>query len=153
MILYHGSNVEASEPRLLRIQRDLDFGKGFYTTSDLGQAESWAKRVFRIRGTGRPLVSCYEVGEAAIDALNVLRFEKPDRSWLDYVAANRRDEQLPEEWDLVIGPVANDQTFPTLLLYLDGYWRYHQEAIQNAYADIDSLLATGKHIQPPTPST
>lgn len=27
----------------------------------------------------------------------------------------------------------------------DGYWQYHQEAIQNAYADIDSLVSTGKH--------
>lgn len=27
----------------------------------------------------------------------------------------------------------------------DGYWQYHQEAIQNAFADIDSLAATGKH--------
>ncbi|MCR5755650.1 MAG: DUF3791 domain-containing protein [Acetatifactor sp.] len=27
----------------------------------------------------------------------------------------------------------------------DGYWQYHQEAIQNAYTDIDSLMATGKH--------
>ena len=28
---------------------------------------------------------------------------------------------------------------------LDGYWQYHQEAIQNAFADIDCLLATGEH--------
>lgn len=27
----------------------------------------------------------------------------------------------------------------------DGYFQYHQEAIQNAYADIDSLVTTGKH--------
>ena len=27
----------------------------------------------------------------------------------------------------------------------DGYWQYHQEAIQNAYTDIDSLAATGQH--------
>lgn len=27
----------------------------------------------------------------------------------------------------------------------DGYWGYHQEAIQNAYMDIDSLMTTGKH--------
>ena len=26
-----------------------------------------------------------------------------------------------------------------------GYWQYHQEALQNAYADIDSLVATGRH--------
>lgn len=29
----------------------------------------------------------------------------------------------------------------------DDYWKYSQEAIQNAYADIDSLVATGRHIQ------
>ena len=27
----------------------------------------------------------------------------------------------------------------------DGYFQYHQEAIENAYEDIDSLLATGRH--------
>ena len=27
----------------------------------------------------------------------------------------------------------------------DGYWAYHQEPIQNAYADVESLIATGKH--------
>ena len=27
----------------------------------------------------------------------------------------------------------------------DGYWGYHTEAIENAYEDIDSLLACGKH--------
>ena len=37
MILYHGSNVIVREPPLLKIRRDLDFGKGFYTTSDFQQ--------------------------------------------------------------------------------------------------------------------
>jgi len=27
----------------------------------------------------------------------------------------------------------------------DGYWEYHVERIENAFADIDSLLATGNH--------
>ena len=27
----------------------------------------------------------------------------------------------------------------------DGYWNYHTERLENAYADIDSLIATGKH--------
>ena len=30
----------------------------------------------------------------------------------------------------------------------DYYFVYHQEALTNAYQDIDSLLATGKHIYP-----
>lgn len=27
----------------------------------------------------------------------------------------------------------------------EGYFQYHQEALQNAYRDIDSLVATGEH--------
>ena len=27
----------------------------------------------------------------------------------------------------------------------DGYFGYHQEALQNAFMDIDSLMETGKH--------
>lgn len=27
----------------------------------------------------------------------------------------------------------------------DGYWEYHQEALQNAFMDIDSLMSSGKH--------
>ena len=33
----------------------------------------------------------------------------------------------------------------------DGYLQYHQERIENAYDDIDSLLATGQHLQPSLP--
>ena len=28
----------------------------------------------------------------------------------------------------------------------DGYFQYHQERLENAYDDIDSLIATGKHL-------
>lgn len=121
MILYHGSNIEVKSPRLLKNQRNLDFGKGFYTTSDFAQASSWAKRTARIRGTGTPCVTCFNLPDQKIKDLNVLRFHQPDLSWLEYVAANRKGTTSPENWDLVIGPVANDQTFPTLLLYLDGF--------------------------------
>lgn len=27
----------------------------------------------------------------------------------------------------------------------DGYWEYHQEALENAFKDIDSLASTHKH--------
>lgn len=27
----------------------------------------------------------------------------------------------------------------------DGYWQYHQEAIQNAYIDIDNLITSNQH--------
>ena len=32
MVLYHGSNVEVKEPRILKPSHALDFGSGSYTT-------------------------------------------------------------------------------------------------------------------------
>ena len=121
MILYHGSNVSVEEPLLLKVQRSLDFGKGFYTTSDFEQAKKWAQRATRIRAEGAPLVTCYEIQDSDIKNLNVLRFEKPDEKWLEFVAANRKNVLKENNCDLIIGPVANDQTFPTIILYLDGF--------------------------------
>jgi hypothetical protein len=123
MMLYHGSNIEIRDPKLLKIQRSLDFGKGFYTTSSFEQAEKWAKRTVLIRASGKAVVSCYSVDEDALSKLKILRFSSPDSIWLDYVVKNRKNINMnaADEYDLIIGPVANDQTFPTILLYLDGY--------------------------------
>lgn len=122
MILYHGSNIEVREPQLLKIQRELDFGKGFYTTSDLAQASNWAQRTAKRRGSGQPVVSVYEIDDASFDSLKVLRFDSANVAWLRYVAANRKGIAPSEDWDIVIGPVANDQTMPTITLFLDGFY-------------------------------
>lgn len=50
-----------------------------------------------------------------------MRFNIPNKLWLDYVAKNRRGKFENIDYDLVIGPVANDDTFPTILLYIDEY--------------------------------
>ena len=125
MILYHGSNVGVKKPELLKVQRALDFGKGFYTTTDLDQAGKWAKRTaLRLKQTDA-FVTVYEIADEAFDSLHVLRFEKPDSDWLRYVAGNRSGTAEENVWDIVCGPVANDQTMPVIDLYLDG--RYDEE--------------------------
>ena len=122
MVLYHGSNVEVREPRLLKIQRDLDFGKGFYTTSDLDQASKWAKRTAMRMRQLEALVSVYDVNEEKLLSLRVLRFDRPDQEWLRFVAANRKGTAPVDQWDLVCGPVATDQTMPVIDLFLDGMY-------------------------------
>ena len=122
MLLYHGSNVEVREPRLLKIQRDLDFGRGFYTTSDFDQASKWAKRTAMRLGQQQAFVSVYEVGEEKLLSLNVLRFGRPDKDWLRFVVANRKGIAPTDQWDLICGPVANDQTMPVIDLFLDGMY-------------------------------
>ncbi len=122
MILYHGSNLEVREPRLLKTQRELDFGKGFYTTSDLEQASNWAYRTVKRRGSGNPVVTVYDIDDQALTDLCVLRFACADAQWLRYVASNRRGTADADPYDVVIGPVANDRTMPTIMLFLDGFY-------------------------------
>jgi hypothetical protein len=120
MILYHGSDVRVAAPKLLKNQRTLDFGKGFYMTSDLDQATKWAKRTAaRLRRT-EAFVSVYRADDEELSQLRVLRFHNPDVYWLRFVVANRTGRTLDEDWDVVAGPVADDQTATAIDLFLDG---------------------------------
>ena len=65
MILYHGSNVKVSQPKILNAERALDFGVGFYTTTDRAQAERWARRVAARNASERMIVNIYELEERA----------------------------------------------------------------------------------------
>lgn len=63
MIVYHGSNMVVDHPRLVRQNRTLDFGYGFYTTFNKDQAVNFAEKVTARRETGIPCVSIYETAE------------------------------------------------------------------------------------------
>lgn len=121
MLLYHGSNVCVESPRLFRADRRADFGPGFYLTSSREQASRWSQLVTKRRGVGLPLVSVFEYDEQASDSLEVLQFEGTTVEWLAFVGANRRGDRT-KGYDLVIGPVADDNTMPTLRLYFAGIY-------------------------------
>ena len=129
MVLYHGSSVEVKEPMLLKLQRELDFGKGFYTTTDLEQATKWAKRIAKRRGVDKAFVTVYEVDSEEINKLRLLSFDLPNAEWLDFVVKNRKGEFIAENWDVISGPVADDQTAQVIDLYLDGLYD-EEEAIR-----------------------
>ncbi len=122
MFLYHGSNVVVEKPRLISPKRLLDFGAGFYLTSDLEQARKWASRTTLLREEGQAVVSVYDVYEKELQMLAVLLFDSPNREWLRYVAANRMGRQTDTQYDVIIGPVANDQVIRTVNNYLNGYF-------------------------------
>ena len=70
MILYHGSNVTVSKPKLVEQNRYLDFGFGFYTTTNKAQAISFADKVTKRRKSGERTVSIYEIDEGTAFAVN-----------------------------------------------------------------------------------
>lgn len=121
MILYHGSNVIVLEPRLIRQNRFLDFGPGFYTTTNKAQAISFADKVTRRRREGSRSVSIYEVdSEKAFLEGELLRFDSPSGEWLDFVSENRSGSYHGKSYDFVYGPVANDDVYRTFALYAAG---------------------------------
>ena len=122
MILYHGSNLVIKEPKLISSKRLLDFGMGFYLTSDLEQAKRWAVRTAKNRAEGQATVSVFEADEILFSKLNSLHFDKADREWLRYISANRTGAKVREDYDVIIGPVANDQAIRTVNNYLKGYF-------------------------------
>ncbi|MDR1731624.1 MAG: DUF3990 domain-containing protein [Synergistaceae bacterium] len=127
MKVFHGSNVFVKEPRLLVPNRTLDFGPGFYTTTNQKQAEDFARKVYERELTGKAgdgrFVSVYNVEyEHMKKELAVLRFEAPDAVWFDFVLANRRGVYEGPRVDVIYGPVANDTVYRCLVGYQAGLY-------------------------------
>ena len=121
MILYHGSNVIVDQPKPIRQNRYLDFGFGFYTTTNREQAVNFAQKVTDRRKMGEATLNIYSVNEAvAFQECKVLQFDSPDEAWLDFVAANRQGTYQGEKYDLIYGAVANDDVYRTIALYMTG---------------------------------
>jgi hypothetical protein len=120
MILYHGSNEIIDNPKLLETQRPLDFGQGFYTTTNLEQCKVFAQKVLRRRNCGKAIVSFYEIDDNYLSDIKVLYFDSPNREWLEFITKNRIEQTTKNEYDLIIGPVANDDVYNVLLPYFAG---------------------------------
>ena len=122
MIVYHGSNVIVARPRLVHQNRTLDFGYGFYTTTNLNQAISFADKVTSRRQSGSPCVSSYVVPdiEKLAGRYKVLVFSEPNEEWLDFVFANRNGMYAGKQYDIIFGPVANDTIYRTFVAYEEG---------------------------------
>lgn len=122
MVVYHGSNLEVKAPILIPSKRLLDFGAGFYVTSDYEQAKKWAIRTTNNREAGVPTVSVYSFERSQLEQLKLLEFDRPGQAWLRYIAANRTGTAEADAYDVVFGPVANDQAIRTVNNYLKGYF-------------------------------
>jgi hypothetical protein len=123
MRVYHGGYTIITEIDLSKGRSKLDFGQGFYVTNIRSQAEIWAARVGGIRKTNG-IVSEFEFYENAFEHfdLKVLRFASYTEQWLDFVILNR-DPKTPvpaHDYDIVEGPVANDDVNDRINDYLAG---------------------------------
>lgn len=140
MRLYHGSTVSVRRPSLRPGRTNADFGKGFYTTSSSEQAERWAHIKREREEARRAVVSVYEFDETLLDSSdwNIRHFNGADEAWLYFVTDCRKSRG--HDFDLVLGPVANDKVFTTVNLFESGVLSFEAAILQlKAYKTYDQL--------------
>ena len=130
MTIYHGSNVVVEKPEILKSERMLDFGTGFYTTSNKKQAIRWAEIVAERREIKKRVISTYEFDlETAERELFIVKFSEPNDEWFDFICKNRIGHIYEKPYDIVFGPVANDKVYAVVQFYERGIYD-KEEAIK-----------------------
>ncbi|MDE5869680.1 MAG: DUF3990 domain-containing protein [Muribaculaceae bacterium] len=119
-ILFHGGSDVIFTPEIREPKRTLDFGKGFYLTTSKEQAERWVKNRLR-NNDDFGYVNSYIFDLAlAKSELKIKLFESADEEWVDFVLSNRMIDGFSHEYDVVIGPVADDRVYTQFSLFEGG---------------------------------
>ena len=119
MKLYHGSNVIIEKPDLGLGRKNIDFGRGFYLTTEKSLAKKWACGRFE----DSPFITEYYL---SLQDLTIYFFGY-NQIWLDYIICNRLERELPkklkflEDVDMLIGPIVDDKLFKIIELYEQGF--------------------------------
>ena len=125
--LYHGSAVSFSQIDVNKGRDRKDFGKGFYMAFSREQAIGMMNKKYE-EALGLFGPSCnlkkmlyrIELRQEQLSALKVKHFEVADREWFDFILMCRASKGIPHDYDVVIGPTADDNTNFVLKNYLQG---------------------------------
>lgn len=152
MTLYHGTNADFEYISLTTGLRYKDFGHGFYATPDRQTAIRMAQKKARLFG-GVPTLITFELDETALTSdLKVKVFpEKACVEWLLFVDANRdrKNTEPIHDYDIVIGPIANDGVVLQLTNYREGIYSPEEAArlLQDKYLDQQYYFGTERAVR------
>jgi len=105
MTLYHATSNEAAASiyangvDLDHANRDMDFGRGFYVTDDISQAQAWINRKFGGDGT----IIEFNIPTSEFNLMNNKFFNYPDSEWENFVRNSRNGMQ--NGYDTISGPM------------------------------------------------
>lgn len=138
IIVYHGTSFDFYTIDLAKSKDKRDFGKGFYTTTIQSQAESWAKNIALRNGMNTCFVYVYEF---TFDAtLKHKHFDGLNEEWLDFIKNNRSLGGIQHDYDVVTGPVADDNTMLTVNRYTNGTYTVQEALERLAYFKVNDQL-------------
>ena len=127
--LYHGSISVIEKVDVSMGKGRKDFGKGFYMSVSKQQAigmmhkkykEAKRKYFYSDRDDFQEILYKIELNDGLISSLNIKIFYDADIEWLDFILMCRNSTGIPHDYDLVIGPTADDDTIYCLKRYYDG---------------------------------
>lgn len=137
--VYHGTDCLFQEIDLHKSIGRRDFGTGFYTTTISSQAESWARSKKIRNHSDSAYVYVYEA--EIRDGLSVCRYEGLTTEWLEMVKNNRKYGGLQHGYDIMIGPVANDDTMVTVNRFVQGIYTAEEAIRRLRYSKANDQVA------------
>ena len=126
--VYHGSNIEIDNIDLSKSKKYKDFGTGFYVTTILEQARDRAVDIATRKG-GEPVVTIFDFNDEKLSEISCKEFDNVSEDWA-YMVINNRDKDYKDfnnslsnhynKYDVVYGPVANDDVLGSIALFING---------------------------------
>lgn len=145
--LYHGSNVAIEKIDLSKGHINKDFGKGFYLTTLPHQAMEMAKRKARQFLDAKPIVTTFlfDENELTSGELNVKVFHTVSEEWAMFILQNRKASRtgFHHDYDIVVGPVADDSVVQQLDLFEMGLITLSQLVEALRYHDLNNQYFFG----------
>ncbi len=145
--LYHGSNVAIDKIDLSKGHINKDFGKGFYLTTLPQQAMEMAKRKARQFLDAKPVVTTFlfDENELTSGELNVKVFHTVSEEWAMFILQNRKASRtgFHHDYDIVVGPVADDSVVQQLDLFEMGLITLSQLVEALRYRNINNQYFFG----------
>ena len=141
MILYHGSDVEVKNPKIIKSEKGRDFGCAFYLTPIKEQAERMARRKQRMNKSSSAVVCVFEWNEKETKHLKYKTFNNPDLEWLDMIIECRTNPSFKHGYDIVEGKIADDSVGETILFVIDGVIKKEDALERLKFQKINSQVA------------
>lgn len=129
--LYHGTVYKISHIDVSKGRNKKDFGKGFYMATSKEQAIGMMHKKHREavrRSRNKSNIEfdkrLYKItlNEDIAHNIKIKIFENADMEWLDFILLCREKGGIPHDFDMVIGPTADDDTILCLRAYWDGLY-------------------------------
>ena len=130
--LYHGSIHKIDTIDVSKGKPFKDFGAGFYLSPSKKHSTNLVLRnrqieLMRVSRYKKKMeinawIYVYEFDSDHLSNLKIKNFPKADAEWMKFVVSNRNNSKPQHNYDIVMGPTANDNTRASIQAFFAGVY-------------------------------